>query len=302
MKKVNLLVIAILFATNIFAQNVGINDDGTTPDASAMLDVKSTSKGILIPRMTVTQRIAISNPAEGLMVYQTDDVKGFYFFDGSAWEMIGQESGVPAGTISAFAGTSVPDGWLLCDGSEISRTTYPDLFTTVGGSWGYGDNSSTFNLPDLRGVFLRGVDDGKGQDPDASSRTAINTGGNTGDAVGSYQSEKTKLPINSFTTNTIGNHSHSGSTSASGNHYHHLTAGNGGPTLSRRSGEDVWNSTAGLDTGDEGGYGDIRTNTTGSHSHSISTSTTGDHSHAITGGGDNETRPKNAYVNYIIKY
>ena len=63
----------------------------------------------------------------------------------------------PSGTILSFAGTSVPDGYLDCDGSAISRTTYLNLFNAIGVTWGIGDGSTTFNLPDLRGAFLRGT-------------------------------------------------------------------------------------------------------------------------------------------------
>lgn len=62
-----------------------------------------------------------------------------------------------AGTIIAFGGASAPAGFLACDGSAISRTTYADLFTAIGTTWGVGDGSTTFNLPDLRGAFLRGT-------------------------------------------------------------------------------------------------------------------------------------------------
>lgn len=58
---------------------------------------------------------------------------------------------MPAGVIMDYAGSSVPTGWLECDGSAVSRTTYADLFTAIGTVWGAGDTSSTFNLPDLRG-------------------------------------------------------------------------------------------------------------------------------------------------------
>ena len=99
---------------------------------------------------------------------------------------------VPAGMIMAFAGTSdnIPDGWLLCDGSAISRSEYSNLYSAIGVSWGTGDNSTTFNLPDLRGMFLRGVSGDSGNDPDAASRTLLkNNGGNTGNNVGSYQKD-----------------------------------------------------------------------------------------------------------------
>jgi microcystin-dependent protein len=63
---------------------------------------------------------------------------------------------IPAGTIQAYGGNTAPQGYLICDGSEISRTTYSRLFANVGTNFGAGDGSTTFNLPDLRGQFLRG--------------------------------------------------------------------------------------------------------------------------------------------------
>lgn len=66
-------------------------------------------------------------------------------------------AGVATGTIQYFAMASVPSGWLDCDGSAVSRTTYADLFAVIGEDYGAGDGSTTFNVPDLRGLFLRGV-------------------------------------------------------------------------------------------------------------------------------------------------
>jgi microcystin-dependent protein len=63
---------------------------------------------------------------------------------------------IPAGTIAPFAGSVVPTGWMLCNGAAISRTTYSELFSAVGTSHGQGNGSTTFNLPDYRGQFLRG--------------------------------------------------------------------------------------------------------------------------------------------------
>lgn len=65
-------------------------------------------------------------------------------------------TGSPAGIIMAFGGTAAPTGFLACDGSAVSRTTYADLFTAIGTTWGAGNGSTTFNVPDLRGAFLRG--------------------------------------------------------------------------------------------------------------------------------------------------
>ena len=74
----------------------------------------------------------------------------------------------PIGTVSAFAGASAPDKYLICNGTAISRTTYSDLYAVLGDVYGNGDGSTTFNLPDLRGEFLRGLDGGRGVD---ASRT-----------------------------------------------------------------------------------------------------------------------------------
>ena len=63
---------------------------------------------------------------------------------------------VPAGSVQAFAGTTPPTDWLICDGRAVSRTVYADLFAAIGTAHGSGDGSTTFNLPDYRGQFLRG--------------------------------------------------------------------------------------------------------------------------------------------------
>ncbi len=83
------LLLTISF-NNLYAQ-VGINNDGSNPDNSAMLDVKSTDKGILIPRMTQAQRDAIASPANGLIIYQTDGKEGFYYYNGTDWKIFVKE-------------------------------------------------------------------------------------------------------------------------------------------------------------------------------------------------------------------
>ena len=70
----------------------------------------------------------------------------------------------PSGVITVFAGTSAPTGWLECDGSNVSRSTYADLFSAIGTNFGVGDGTTTFGLPDLRGEFVRGWDNGRGVD------------------------------------------------------------------------------------------------------------------------------------------
>lgn len=98
----------------------------------------------------------------------------------------------PPGIIIPFAGPAenIPNGWLLCDGSAISRSDYANLYRAIGVCWGTGDNVTTFNIPDLRGMFLRGVSGESGHDPDADKRIVLtDNGGNTGNNVGSYQGD-----------------------------------------------------------------------------------------------------------------
>jgi len=71
---------------------------------------------------------------------------------------------IPSGSVTAFAGAAAPAGYLICDGSQVSRTTYADLYAVIADTYGAGDGSTTFNLPDLRGEFIRGLDGGRGAD------------------------------------------------------------------------------------------------------------------------------------------
>lgn len=80
---------------------------------------------------------------------------------------------VPVGVVLHTAASSAPDGWLLCNGAAVSRATYTDLFAAIGTAYGAGNGSTTFNVPDLRGEFIRGADGGRGVD--------------TGRAIGSAQ-------------------------------------------------------------------------------------------------------------------
>lgn len=150
------------------------------------------------------------------------------------------------GEVIAFAGSAIPENFLLCDGRAVSRATYAALFNVIGTSHGSGDGSTTFNIPDYRGRFLRGVDGTAGNDPDKASRTAMNTGGNTGNNVGSVQADQFASHTHNYTTNA--------------------TISQGSPGSANQL--YLPNTDAG----------------------------------ATTANGGNETRPKNAYVNYIIRF
>ena len=85
--------------------------------------------------------------------------------DGSgnmSWASVSTPAGVPTGSVFTMATTTVPSGYLECNGAAVSRTTYADLFAAIGTTWGSGNGSSTFNVPDLRGEFVRGWDNGSG--------------------------------------------------------------------------------------------------------------------------------------------
>lgn len=97
-----------------------------------------------------------------------------------------QQSLNPPGVILPYGGTSAPSGYLLCDSASYLRSTYPALFAVIGEAFGAAD-STHFNVPGPQGLFLRGTDNGTGNDPDTLTRTASNPGGNTGDNVGSIQ-------------------------------------------------------------------------------------------------------------------
>lgn len=105
------------------------------------------------------------------------------------------------GTILAFAGETdnIPEaeGWMPCDGRPLPRLRYPKLFEAIGTMWG-SHNEDTFNLPDLRGQFLRGVDAGRGTDPDKNRR------------LGTFQDWATGRPRTAFTASNDGGHNHGG--------------------------------------------------------------------------------------------
>lgn len=95
----------------------------------------------------------------------------------------------PTGAIVSWPSETPPNGWLECNGAAISRTIYSRLFALIGDDYGIGDGSTTFNLPDLRGRFVRGWDHGAARDPDRASRT--NRGdGTAGDNVGTLQADQ----------------------------------------------------------------------------------------------------------------
>jgi len=98
----------------------------------------------------------------------------------------------PVGEVIMFAGATAPFGYLICNGAAVNRTTYAALFAVCGTSFGPGNGVTTFNVPDLQGRFVRMVNGATGADPDSASRTAMFTGGATGNNIGSVQGDQLK--------------------------------------------------------------------------------------------------------------
>ena len=109
---------------------------------------------------------------------------------------------VPSGALMPYAGTSAPTGFLLCDGSAVSRSTYATLFSAISTTYGAGDGSSTFNLPDLRGRVVAGQDDMGGS---SANRLTDQTGGLNGDTLGDTGGSET----HTLTTAQLASHTHS---------------------------------------------------------------------------------------------
>ena len=210
--------------------------------------------------------------------------------------------------VSAFATVWAPPGWLKCNGAAISRTTFSALFSRLGTVYGEGDGSTTFNVPDLRGLFPRGWDDGRGID--------------NGRAIGSYQEMMLHSHGHGATATTIedhqhtawsdsqGSHQHRASTNMQGEHAHAVKegavapGGPGGEILS--SGDDLTTIIHGYSsTSVSGGHShSVDMETAGNHAHNIGVGSAGGHSHGITieANGGVETRPKNMALLYCIKY
>ena len=85
---ITFLAIALFSSFHSFSQSVGISSNAATPDTTAILDVNSTTKGMLVPRMTAQQKNDIASPATGLLVFQTDGNTGFYYYNGTAWLLL----------------------------------------------------------------------------------------------------------------------------------------------------------------------------------------------------------------------
>jgi hypothetical protein len=138
MKQFFTFLAAVVFTATTFAQ-VGIGT--TNPDGSAALDITSTTKGLLIPRMTTAQRDLISLPATGLMVYQTDGTTGFYYYNGSSWSDVAS-NGVPYTGATGAVNLGAYD--LTVNGITIGKGGGGNIYNTVNGLSALQANTSGY--------------------------------------------------------------------------------------------------------------------------------------------------------------
>ena len=277
--------------------------DGTTI-ATSNITVGSSktlnvSAGTLTTSTAQKQAIVQAGPGSGTL-----DVSSGTFTTSAAQKQAIIDGGrtMPAGMIAPFGMSSAPTGWLVCNGSAVSRSTYSDLFGVISTTWGSGDGSSTFNLPDLRGAFLRGTG------------TAGVSSDYAGPNVGAYQDDANAEHNHTGSSANAGGHSHSGNTGSDGVHNHSgSTNTTGSHTHSyytsstwQTNGGRVWYSDsrggASYTTGGSGNHShSLSINNSSSHTHSISAES--DHSHTITvaNSGGTEARPYNRGVQYCIK-
>lgn len=175
----------------------------------------------------------------------------------------------PTGAINAYAGSIAPTGWLLCDGAAVSRATYADLFALIGTTYGVGDGTTTFNLPDMKGRVIVGK---------AATGTfaALNNKGGA--------------ETHTLTTAEMPSHAHT----ADGD----LTAASAGSHSHTADGDLA--AASALTTHSHTADGDLAASSAGSHSHGSSIGTVGDHTHGTpmlghTGGAVSHAHTRDDY-------
>ena len=206
MKQIYSFLILTVCAFTLQAQNIAINSDGSAPDNSSMLEIKSTNKGFLVPRMTAAQKLAIASPATGLMIYQTDGLSGFYYYTGTIWTLLSTSSSGwsttgNAGTVAGtnFIGTTDPIAFMGKVNNKKAFWLYDNIATANTYFGIESGNSVTSGVYNTFMGWQSGYANNTGGNNSAFGVYALytNTQGNYNTAVGSYA-----LPLN---TNGINN-------------------------------------------------------------------------------------------------
>ena len=176
----------------------GLGDTGPLAQAVMNANVPALAKQLATGAVSCLSTRRPADPVVGQMIFETD-TQQVRFWTGTAWVTPANAS--PTGSLQAFAGSAAPTGWLLCDGSAVSRTTYSGLFAVVSTAYGVGDGSTTFGLPDLRGRVPAGKDDMGGT---AANRLTAGGSGVTGTTLGASGGAETYT----LTTAQIPAHGH----------------------------------------------------------------------------------------------
>lgn len=278
----------------------------------SLLKITSDSNNLLINKPIVSQSINIDTLNVSDEIYLNSNIY------------------TPVGSILTYAGSSAPGGWLLCDGSEVSKTTYSRLFSVIGNNYGSASSPTSFVLPNLADRIPVGK---------SGSTSLGNTGGNSSItlSVGQLPSHthtgttaSDGLHTHSGSTDISGSHSHSGTTNSDGSHSHGITDpghvhtqtthqddynsfGGNPPSFAGDAGVNVvWSNinsaTTGITINSGGSHSHgFTSNTGGSHQHPFTTNSGGSHNHsfttAATGSGNSvDIRNKYVIMNYIIRY
>ena len=131
------------------------------------------------------------------MTCYLDDLNVYRYYDGSAWVGV-----TPIGSLMPYAGTTAPAGFLLCSDVAVLRTTYADLFAVIGTTYGAGNGTTTFNVPDLRGRVIAGLDNMGGTTASRLTATTITGGGdNVGEVGGAQTHTLTEAQLAAHTHN-----------------------------------------------------------------------------------------------------
>jgi phage-related tail fiber protein len=197
---------------------------------------------------------------------------------------VNTDTHAPSGLVAFFAGGTAPAGWLKCNGAEVSRTAYAALYARIGNAYGAGDGFNTFKVPDMRGEFIRGFDDGRGVDP--------------GRTLGSYQQNALGSHNHTATSDTQGSHNHGGATSGVGDHQH---VSPWGEADSNGPWGNYGNNLEGSHSTDFDNQWRL-TSPAGAHDHTISSDAAHVHNIKVASTGGSETRPNNLAMLACIKF
>lgn len=211
---------------------------------------------------------------------------------------------VPTGCVKMYAGIAPPSSWLIYDGRTVSRTTYADLYAVIGTTYGPGNGSTTFNVPNMQGNVVIG-----------HNSSTYNRGSIGGSSTHTITTGEMPSHSHMGTTDLSGAHTHTGTTDSQGSHQHNYQDA----YFSENKGlnENVYGTSAGSDYDNDfiyrtagGSYSnspsDILTSYAGSHSHTLNINSSTTHQHTFTTnptGSDNAMSLMQPYVvmHYIIK-